>query len=117
MFTSKGITALLVASFFFASSAIFIRFATEASAISLTFFRLLIAALAMILHASARRSLLLLRKRDLMLVAASGSVLSLHFVASIFAVPIFGEIPSAIQVAGYTLILLAVTIVATTNLR
>ncbi len=38
-------------------------------------------------------------------------------VASIFAIPLFGEIPSAIQVAGYTLILLAVTIVATTNLR
>ncbi len=37
--------------------------------------------------------------------------------ASIFAVPFFGEIPSAIPGAGYTLILLAVTIVATTNLR
>lgn len=81
-----GITALLVASFFFASSAIFIRFATEASTISLTFFRLLIAALVMILLASARRSLLPLKRRDLMLVVASGAVLSLHFATFIFAV-------------------------------
>jgi len=78
--------ALLVASVSFGSSAIFIRFATEASAISLTFFRLFIAALAMILFASARRSLRGLGKRDLSLLAISGIVLSLHFATFIFAV-------------------------------
>jgi drug/metabolite transporter (DMT)-like permease len=36
--------------------------------------------------------------------------------ASIFAVPLFHEVPNLIQVAGYALILLAVAIVAT-NLR
>jgi len=79
-------SALLVASFFFATSAILIRFATEASAISLTFFRLFIAALAMILFASARRSLRFLGRRDLTLVAISGVFLSLHFATFIFAV-------------------------------
>ncbi len=78
--------ALFVASFFFATSAILIRFATEASAISLTFFRLFIAALAMILFASARRSLRFLGRRDLTLVAISGVFLSLHFATFIFAV-------------------------------
>lgn len=86
MFPSKGMGALLVASFFFATSAILIRFATEASAISLTFFRLLIAALAMILFASATRSLRFLGRRDLTLVAISGVFLSLHFATFIFAV-------------------------------
>ncbi len=86
MFPSKGMGALLVASFFFATSAILIRFATEASAISLTFFRLFIAALAMILFASARRSLRFLGRRDLTLVAISGVFLSLHFATFIFAV-------------------------------
>ena len=86
MFPSKGMSALLVASFFFATSAILIRFATEASAISLTFFRLFIAALAMILFASARRSLRFLGRRDLTLVAISGVFLSLHFATFIFAV-------------------------------
>jgi len=33
--------------------------------------------------------------------------------ASIFAIPLFGEVPNAIQIAGYALILLAVGIVAT----
>jgi drug/metabolite transporter (DMT)-like permease len=79
-------SALLVASFFFATSAILIRFATEASAISLTFFRLFIAALAIILFAAARRSLRFLGRRDLTLVAISGVFLSLHFAAFIFAV-------------------------------
>ncbi len=86
MFPSRGITTLLIASFFFASSAIFIRFATEASAISLTFLRLFISALAMVLFASATRSLRFLGRRDLSLVAASGVFLSLHFATFIFAV-------------------------------
>jgi drug/metabolite transporter (DMT)-like permease len=34
-------------------------------------------------------------------------------VASLFAIPLFGEVPTPIQVAGYALILLAVIIVAT----
>jgi len=33
--------------------------------------------------------------------------------ASIFAVPLFGEFPNLVQIAGYCLILIAVTIVAT----
>ena len=78
--------ALVVGSFFFASSAILIRFATEASAISLTFFRLAIAALVMVLIGFATRSLRLLGKRDLTLVAASGVFLSLHLATFIFAV-------------------------------
>jgi len=86
LFASRGMAALFVASFFFATSAIFIRFATEASAISLAFFRLFIAALAMILFAWARRSLRFLGKRDLTLVAISGVFLSLHFATFIFAV-------------------------------
>lgn len=77
---------LVVASFFFASSAILIRFATEASAISLTFFRLFIAALVMILFASATRTLRVLAKRELGLVALSGIFLSLHFATFIYAV-------------------------------
>ncbi len=38
-------------------------------------------------------------------------------VASIFAVSLFGEVPNTVQISGYILILLAVTIVATTNLK
>lgn len=86
MVQSRGLAALFVASFFFATAAIFVRFATEASAISLTFFRLFIAALALILFASARRSLHRLSRRDLILVAISGTFLSLHFASFIFAV-------------------------------
>jgi drug/metabolite transporter (DMT)-like permease len=82
----KGSVILFVASFFFGSSAILIRFATEASAISLTFFRLLIAAVAMILFGFASHSLRSLGKRDLLLAVVSGAVLSLHFVTFIFAV-------------------------------
>jgi drug/metabolite transporter (DMT)-like permease len=86
LFHSRGIAALLFASIFFASSAILIRFATEVSAIPLTFFRLSIAAVALILFASARRSLRFLARRDLALVVLSGTVLSLHFATFIFAV-------------------------------
>jgi drug/metabolite transporter (DMT)-like permease len=86
LFPSRGVVILLIASFFFASSAIFIRFATEASAISLTFLRLFISALVMILFAAATRSLRFLGRRDLALVVASGVFLSLHFATFIFAV-------------------------------
>lgn len=86
MFASKGLAVLFVASFFFATSTIFIRFATEASAMSLTFFRLFIAALVMVIFSSARRNLRSLPTRDLVLVAVSGVFLSLHFATFIFAV-------------------------------
>lgn len=79
-------TALIVASFFFATTAILIRYASDASPLSLTFLRLSIAAIAMILFASARRSLRLLGRRDLMLVVISGVFLSVHFAAFIYAV-------------------------------
>jgi len=86
LFASKGLAVLFVASFFFATSTIFIRFATEASAMSLTFFRLFIAALVMVIFSSARRNLRSLPTRDLVLVAVSGVFLSLHFATFIFAV-------------------------------
>ncbi len=86
MSLSRGIVILFVASFFFATAAIFIRFATEASAMSLTFFRLFIAALVMVLFGFASRNLHILPRRDLVLVAISGAFLSLHFAAFIFAV-------------------------------
>jgi len=83
---SRGIESLLVASVSFGSSAIFIRYATQASAVSLTFYRLSIAALVMILFALSSHSLMRLRKRDLILVLASGVVLSFHFATFILAV-------------------------------
>jgi drug/metabolite transporter (DMT)-like permease len=83
---TKGLAVLFVASLFFGSSALFIRYATQASAISLTFFRLAIAASMMILLALSRRELKLLKKRDLLLVSASGVLLSLHFATFILAV-------------------------------
>ncbi len=86
MFRSRGIAALLLASVSFGSSAIFIRFATEASAISLTFFRLSIAAIAMVLLALSGHNLKFLGKRDSLLVSVSGIFLSLHFATFILAV-------------------------------
>src|SRR4030067_1518777 len=83
---STGLVVLFVASIFFGSSAIFIRFATQASAISLTFFRLLIAAILMILFALSKRELRLLGRQDLLLVTVSGMLLSLHFATFILAV-------------------------------
>jgi drug/metabolite transporter (DMT)-like permease len=84
--TSTGPMILFVASIFFGSSAIFIRYATEASAISLTFFRLSIASAGIVLFALSTRSLRRLAGRDLMLVLLSGAVLSLHFATFILAV-------------------------------
>jgi drug/metabolite transporter (DMT)-like permease len=83
---TTGPVVLFTASIFFGSSALFIRFATEASAISLTFFRLSIAAVAMVFFALSRNSLKSLGRGDLLLVVLSGSVLSLHFAAFILAV-------------------------------
>jgi drug/metabolite transporter (DMT)-like permease len=82
----KGIGALLVASVSFGSSAILVRFATEASAVSLTIFRLSIAAVAMILLALSSHNLRRLDRHDLMLVSVAGAFLSLHFATFIFAV-------------------------------
>jgi drug/metabolite transporter (DMT)-like permease len=81
-----GPTILFVASVFFGSSALFIRFASEATAISLTFFRLLIAVVVIVLFAVSRHNLTSLGKRDLLLVLLSGSMLSLHFATFILAV-------------------------------
>lgn len=85
-FTSSGLFILFIASLFFGSSAILVRFATEATAIALTLFRLSIAAIAMTLIGFSRNSLKKLGKRDLLLVGVSGLVLSLHFATFIFAV-------------------------------
>ena len=75
-----------MAAFSFGSAAIFIRYATQVSAISLTFFRLLIASAAVILFAISTGALRKLGKHVLFLVAISGIMLSLHFTAFIFAV-------------------------------
>jgi len=82
----KGLTALLIASLSFGSSALFIRFATQASVISLTFFRLLIAACVMLLLTVATSQLRRLDRRGLVVVIVSGIFLSLHFAAFIYAV-------------------------------
>jgi drug/metabolite transporter (DMT)-like permease len=86
--STTGTTVLLVASVSFGSSAIFIRFAPEASAISLTFFRLLIAAAGMVSLAFYKHDLVALKKRDLLLVVVSGGALSLHFATFILAVKV-----------------------------
>ncbi len=86
MFPPRGIAALLIASVSFGSSALFIRFAAEASVISLTFFRLSVAGLVMILYALTRRDLKFLKKRNLLLLVVSGTLLSLHFATFILAV-------------------------------
>lgn len=77
---------LVIASIFFGSSAIFIRFASQASATSLTLFRLSIAAVLMLIFALSRRELKALGRSELMLVIASGLLLSLHFATFILAV-------------------------------
>ena len=84
--SSTGRAILFIASIFFGSSAIFVRLATGTSAVSLTFFRLFIAALAMILFALLRHSLTSLGRRDLLFIVLSGSALCLHFATYIFAV-------------------------------
>ncbi|HUK49592.1 MAG TPA: DMT family transporter [Terriglobales bacterium] len=83
---SKGLTALVVASFSFGSAAIFVRLATEVSVLSLTFFRLFIAGCVLLIVALATSQLRRLNGRELVLLAISGVFLSLHFVAYIFAV-------------------------------
>ena len=86
MFPSRGISALLLASLSFGSSALFIRFATEVSPLALTFFRLSIAATGMVLFGLWRGNLKILKKRDLILVVISGIFLSMHFATFILAV-------------------------------
>lgn len=85
-YLSNGLSALAIASVSFGTSAIFIRFASEASTLSLTMFRLSIAATAMILFAYSRRNLTVLTKIDLLLVMMAGVMLSLHFTTFILAV-------------------------------
>jgi len=83
---SRGLLALVIASFAFGSSAILVRLATQGSAISLAFLRLSIAATLMIMLAASTRQMTKLGKRDLTIVAVSGALLSLHFLTFIFAV-------------------------------
>jgi drug/metabolite transporter (DMT)-like permease len=83
---SKGLAVLFLASIFFGSAALLVRFATEVSALSLTFFRLSIAAVMMVFFAFLRHEFQLLRRRDLLLVITSGVLLSLHFTTFILAV-------------------------------
>ena len=82
----RGISSLTVAAFAFGTSAIFIRFATQASALSLTFYRLSVAAIAMLMIAYSTQNLTKLNRTDLSLVTISGVMLSLHFATFIFAV-------------------------------
>jgi drug/metabolite transporter (DMT)-like permease len=83
---SKGLAALVAASFSFGSAAIFVRLANEVSVLSLTFFRLFIAGCVLLIVALATSQLRRLNGRTLVLVAVSGIFLSLHFAAYIFAV-------------------------------
>ena len=86
MAPTRGIGSLLIASISFGSAAIFIRFADQATAVSLTLYRLAIAAIVMILFALSTRSFKLPSRTDLLLMVLSGVVLSLHFAAYILAV-------------------------------
>ena len=83
-----GISSLTVAAFAFGTSAIFIRFVTQASALSLTFYRLSVAAIAMLMIAYSTQNLTKLNRIDLSLVTISGVMLSLHFATFIFAVKV-----------------------------
>ena len=105
--STTGATVLFVASIFFGSSAIFIRFATDASAISLTFFRLLIAAVGMVSFAFYEHDLASLGRRDLFLVVISGGALSLHFATFILAVKVT-TVANATFLVNTTPIMLAV---------
>ncbi|HKM50705.1 MAG TPA: hypothetical protein VJZ75_05975, partial [Candidatus Bathyarchaeia archaeon] len=64
LYQSKDIYALVIASISFGTSAIFVRFATEATALSLTFFRLSLAAIVMILFAYQRKALITLARKQ-----------------------------------------------------
>jgi len=104
---SKGFYSLTLAAFAFGTSAIFIRFATQASALSLTFFRLSIAAIVMLGFAYSRRDLMGLTRTDLVLVTISGVMLSLHFVMFILAVK-FTTVANATFLVSISPVLLAV---------
>ncbi len=79
-------SALLTASISFGSSAILIRYAIEASALSLTFFRLSISAIVIIIWCLLTKRLVNIAREHLLLLALSGVVLSFHFLSFIFAV-------------------------------
>lgn len=100
-------TTLTIASVSFGTSAIFVRFATEASATSLTFLRLSIAAVVMILFAYQRKTLVALARTDMVLVMISGVALSLHFVTFILAVQ-FTTVANATFLVNTSPVILAV---------
>jgi drug/metabolite transporter (DMT)-like permease len=104
---SKGISALAIASISFGTSAIFVRFATEATALSLTFFRLSLAAIVMFLFAYQRKALITLTRKQVVLVALAGLVLSLHFLTFILAVK-FTTVANATFLVNTSPVMLAV---------
>ena len=104
---SKGLSSLTIASIAFGTSAILVRYATEASALSLAFFRLSIAAAAMLVFAYATRRLTSLSRSDLLLVAISGVMLSLHFATFILAVK-FTTVANATFLVSTSPVMLAV---------
>lgn len=105
---SKGISALAIASISFGTSAIFIRYATEASALSLTFFRLSIAAIVMVIFAYSTRSFMMkLTKTEGLLIVTSGVMLSFHFVTFILAVK-FTTVANATFLVNTSPVMLAV---------
>ncbi|MGA3297280.1 MAG: EamA family transporter [Candidatus Bathyarchaeia archaeon] len=107
MYQSKDIYALAIASISFGTSAIFVRFATEATALSLTFFRLSLAAIVMILFAYQRKALIPLARKQIVLVVLAGLVLSLHFATFILAVK-FTTVANATFLVNTSPVMLAV---------
>jgi len=107
LYQSKDIYALAIASISFGTSAIFVRFATEATALSLTFFRLSLAAIVMILFAYQRKALIPLARKQIVLVVLAGLVLSLHFATFILAVK-FTTVANATFLVNTSPVMLAV---------
>jgi drug/metabolite transporter (DMT)-like permease len=107
LYQSKDIYALAIASISFGTSAIFVRFATEATALSLTFFRLSLAAIVMILFAYQRKALIPLARKQVVLVVLAGLVLSLHFATFILAVK-FTTVANATFLVNTSPVMLAV---------
>ena len=86
MSSKRGIMALSVASVSFGSASLFIRFAGELPAASLSFYRLSIAALVMVVFGWASGSLKRVEGSEVPLLIVSGMVLALHFLTYVFAV-------------------------------
>jgi len=104
----KGVSALAIASVSFGTSAILIRYATEVTALSLAFFRLLIAAVVMMIFVCSTRSLVRkLTATEAFFVIMSGVMLSLHFAAFIFAVK-FTTVANATFLVNTSPVMLAV---------